>query len=146
MRSRNCKPRLVYFFSALLGLLFTLMAILIPASLPMNIPFIDLSNFSIIHLTVPTSVVCIALLGIANALVWPAIWPLAIDGLGKHTETASALLIMAIVGGALLPKLYGMLAESSIGYRSAYWIMVPCYLFIGWYSLSGHKRKSWKSA
>jgi len=92
------------------------------------------------------SVLFIALLGLANALMWPAIWPLAIDGLGKFIKTGSALLIMAIVGGALLPPLWGKLADiSSIGYRQAYWIMVPCYLFILFYSTKGYKIKKWRS-
>ncbi|MCO6483874.1 MAG: sugar MFS transporter [Flavobacteriales bacterium] len=90
------------------------------------------------------SVMCIALLGLANALVWPAIWPLAIDGLGRHTKTGSALLIMAIAGGALLPLVYGQLAgEPGIGHQQAYWMMVPCYLFILWYGVKGHKKKAW---
>ncbi|HXH17599.1 MAG TPA: sugar MFS transporter [Chitinophagales bacterium] len=92
-----------------------------------------------------TSVLFIALLGLANALMWPAIWPLAIDGLGRFTKTGSALLIMGIAGGALLPLLYGRLADiESIGSRYAYWIMVPCYLFILYYGLKGHKIKEWK--
>ncbi len=92
------------------------------------------------------SVLFIALLGLANALVWPAIWPLAISGLGKFTKTGSALLIMAIAGGALLPLLYGRLADiESIGHQSAYWILVPCYLFILFYSLKGYKYSKWNS-
>ncbi|MBS1944565.1 MAG: sugar MFS transporter [Bacteroidetes bacterium] len=90
------------------------------------------------------SVFCIAALGLANALVWPAIWPLAIAGLGRHTKTGSALLIMAIAGGAVLPLAYGRLAaEPGIGHQQAYWMMVPCYLFILWYAMGGHKRKVW---
>ena len=90
------------------------------------------------------SVYCIALLGLANALVWPAIWPLAINGLGHHTKTGSALLIMAIAGGAILPLVYGSLAGMpAIGYQKAYWIMVPCYLFMGWYGLKGARKLSW---
>jgi glucose/galactose transporter len=90
------------------------------------------------------SVLCIALLGLANALVWPAIWPLAIDGLGRHTKTASALLIMAIAGGALLPLAYGALADAPrFGPQLAYLILIPCYLFIGWYSLRGWRLRSW---
>ena len=90
------------------------------------------------------SVFCIAMLGLANALMWPAIWPLALDGLGRFTKTGSAFLIMAILGGALLPPLWGKLADISyIGYRQAYWIMVPCYLFILFYSVKGSKIKSW---
>ena len=88
------------------------------------------------------SVLFIALLGLANALMWPAIWPLAIHGLGKFTKTGSALLIMAIAGGATLPLLYGKLADvPSIGHQQAYWIMVPCYLFILFYSIKGYKFK-----
>jgi glucose/galactose transporter len=58
-----------------------------------------------------TSVLFVAALGIANALVWPAVWPLTLEGLGKHTKTASALLIMAIAGGAIIPPLYGRLVD-----------------------------------
>jgi len=91
------------------------------------------------------SVLCIALLGLANALVWPAIWPLAIQGLGRHTKTGSALLIMAIAGGALLPLLYGRLADTPfIGPQQAYWMLVPCYLFIGWYALRGSRLRHWR--
>lgn len=84
------------------------------------------------------SVAGIALLGLANALMWPAIFPLAIEGLGKFTKTGSALLIMGIAGGAILPLLYGSLSES-IGTQQSYWLMVPCYLFILYYAIKGHK-------
>ena len=90
------------------------------------------------------SVLCVALLGFANAIMWPAIWPLAIDGLGKFTKIGSALLIMAIAGGALLPLVYGALADiTSIGSTYAYLILVPCYLFIYYYSVRGYKIKQW---
>ena len=79
----------------------------------------------------------IALLGLANSLMWPAIFPLAIEGLGKFTKIGSALLIMAIAGGAVLPLLYGKLSEMANS-QQAYWIMVPCYLFILYYSVIGH--------
>lgn len=87
------------------------------------------------------SVLFIALLGLANALMWPAIWPLAIAGLGKFTNTGSSLLIMGISGGALLPPLYGWLADKH-GDRNAYWLMIPCYLFILYYAMYGHKKRS----
>lgn len=85
-----------------------------------------------------TSVFFIAILGLANALVWPAIWPLAINGLGKFTKTASALLVVGIAGGALVPKIWATVGEST-GLQQAYWILVPCYLFILYYAVSGHK-------
>jgi len=83
------------------------------------------------------SVAFIALLGLANSLMWPAIWPLAIGGLGKFTKTGSALLIMAIAGGAVLPLVYGKFSES-VGTQQAYWIMVPCYIFILFFAVKGH--------
>jgi MFS transporter, FHS family, L-fucose permease len=90
------------------------------------------------------SVLFVAMLGLANALVWPAIWPLAIHGLGRFTKTASALLIMAILGGALMPLVYGSLADmESIGPKMAYIILIPSYLIILYYALKGHKKTSW---
>jgi glucose/galactose transporter len=77
-------------------------------------------------------------LGLANSLMWPAIFPLAIKGLGKFTKIGSALLIMAIAGGAILPLIYGRLSDSW-NTQDAYWIMVPCYLFILYYAAAGHK-------
>ncbi len=85
-----------------------------------------------------TSVFFIAILGLANAIVWPAIWPLAIDGLGRYTHTASALLIMAISGGAILPLLWGKLSDLYSS-QEAYWILLPAYLFILFYALKGYK-------
>ncbi len=88
------------------------------------------------------SVLFIALLGLANSLMWPAIWPLAMDGLGKFTKIGSALLIMGIAGGALLPLLYGRLADV-LDPQKAYFILIPCYLFILYYATMGHKKRDW---
>lgn len=89
------------------------------------------------------SVACIALLGLANSLMWPAIWPLALAGVGRFTKAASSLLVMGIAGGAIIPLLYGALADAW-NPQTAYWIMVPCYLFILYYAVAGHNvgRKS----
>jgi len=84
------------------------------------------------------SVVFISLLGLGNSLIWPSIWPLAIDGLGRFTKTGSSLLIMAVGGGAILPLLYGRLAED-YNPQAAYWIVIPCYLFILYYAAMGNK-------
>ena len=112
-------------------------------------------SFCIIFTSGYTSVLFVAALGIANALVWPAIWPLALTGLGKFTKTASALLIMAISGGAIIPPLYGALVDhkkenlivSGLNEATAmaeaasfgYWILLPCYLIIFYYAFWGHK-------
>nr|WP_241664533.1 sugar MFS transporter [Ningiella ruwaisensis] len=90
---------------------------------------------------VPNSVAILAVLGFANAMVWPAVWPLALAGLGQLTARGSALLIMGISGGAILPVVYGKLSEAFTP-QSAYWLLVPCYAFILFYALKGHQLKS----
>jgi FHS family L-fucose permease-like MFS transporter len=92
---------------------------------------------------VPDSVMCLALLGLANAMVWPAIWPLALHGLGRYTAHGSALLIMAICGGAILPLIYGHLSDLG-GPQAGYWVMLPCYAMIFWYAAYGHRMRSWR--
>ncbi|WP_333796055.1 sugar MFS transporter [Rheinheimera sp.] len=126
--------------SAIFGLLFTL-----------GVMFGSSDSHAIAELlfgwtgipTVPDTVLYLAMLGFANALVWPAVWPLALDGLGKFTATASALLIMGIAGGALLPLVYGYFAHSSGDSQLAYWVMLPCYAFILFYAFKGHKIRQW---
>ncbi|SMD32733.1 glucose/galactose transporter [Reichenbachiella faecimaris] len=109
----------------------------------------------IINTTGFTSVLFVASLGIANALVWPAIWPLALNGLGKFTKTGSALLIMGISGGAIIPPLYGLLVDmkqasliaegiaeaeaTSTAATGSYWLLLPCYVMILYYAFAGHK-------
>lgn len=91
----------------------------------------------------PDPLLCIALLGFANAMVWPAIWPLALRGLGRLTGTASGLLIMGIAGGALGPLLIGLGNVAGLGAQGAYALMIPSYLFILYYALVGHKKEQW---
>lgn len=97
-----------------------------------------LFSLGIVFTTGYTSVMFLALLGFANAAVWPAIWPLALDGLGKHIEAGSALLVIAIGGGAVVPQLWGQLSKFT-GQQNAFWILVPCYLFILFFAVYGHK-------
>ena len=92
---------------------------------------------------IPNTILCIALLGLANAIVWPAIWPLALSGVGKYTATGSALLIMAIAGGAVMPVVMGALS-TVIDRQTAYIVMTPCYLFLLFYAAKGYKLRSWK--
>ena len=87
------------------------------------------------------SVVFIALLGLANALMYPSIWPLALSGLGSFTKTGSSILIMAIGGGAILPLMYGRIADH-FSPHLAYWMVVPCYVVIWYYATKGHRVKS----
>lgn len=85
------------------------------------------------------AVTCIAALGFANAVMWPAIFPLGIDGLGRFTQLGSALLIMGIAGGAIIPQIYGALSNS-IGFELAFLLtMLPCYLYIYYFATIGHR-------
>ena len=104
-----------------------------------------------------TSVLFVAALGIANALVWPAVWPLTLKGLGKHTKTAAALLIMAVSGGAIIPPLYGRLVDSgkealidsgleaadalALAAKESYYILIPCYAIIFIFAVWGQRLK-----
>lgn len=125
--------------SAISGLLFSLMVV-----------FSDTNSTAVSSVLwgwmgvplLPDTITYIALLGFANALVWPAVWPLALAGLGKFTARGSALLIMGICGGAILPLVYGLLSDSING-QSAYWMMLPLYAFILYYALLGHKKRDW---
>ncbi len=110
--------RNVLMYSAIIGLIFSLAALFIPGK---------------------TSVWMICLLGLANALLWPSIWPLAIDKLGKFTKKGSAILIMGIAGAAVMPLLYGYLSDK-FNPQAGYSLLIPCYLFILFYSLSGYKQ------
>ncbi|MBE8713921.1 sugar MFS transporter [Sphingobacterium hungaricum] len=95
-------------------------------------------TFGIVSTSGMISLIFVGLLGLANSLIWPAIWPLALKGVGKFTSAASGLLVMGIAGGAVIPLLYGQLAEH-VGSHTAYWIALPCYLFILYYAIAGHK-------
>jgi FHS family L-fucose permease-like MFS transporter len=89
-----------------------------------------------------SSILCIVLLGLANALMWPAIFPLAIAGLGRLTELGSALLIMGISGGAVVPQVYGygLIKGLHLPPQSAFfWTLLPCYLYILFYAVVGHR-------
>jgi len=85
------------------------------------------------------SVGFVAALGFANAMMWPAIFPLAIQGLGRHTELGSALLVMGIVGGAIIPRLFAGLKQDHDFQLVFLLLMVPCYLYILFFAMRGHR-------
>lgn len=83
----------------------------------------------------------VALLGLANSLMWPAIFPLGIKGLGKFTKTGSAIMIMGIAGGAIWPLVYGFMKDKlHIDFQHAFlYAMLPGYLYIVYFASAGHK-------
>jgi len=106
-----------------------------------------ISTLLLIYLPAKYAFFALLLASFSNSLMWPAIWPLAMKDLGKFTKAGASLLVMAIVGGAVIPLIFGTIVdavkiteEAVVGdYQTAYWVMVPCYLFILYFAVSGHK-------
>jgi fucose permease len=111
------RQRKALMISSIIGIVFTLIAITIQG---------------------PSSVWFIALLGLGNAMLWPSIWPLSLEGLGKQTSKGSALLIMGVVGGGLSPLIYGAISDAASP-KIAYIILVPFYLYLLYFSIAGYK-------
>ncbi len=97
---------------------------------------------SLLGHTADVSLWFVVALGLPNSLVWAGIWPLALDGLGRFTKIGSSLLIMGLCGNALLPLVYGYLADL-FSLRDAYWVLVPCYLYLVFYAAYGHAIRRW---
>lgn len=84
------------------------------------------------------SIYFISFMALGCSLMWPALWPLAMADLGKFTKAGSSLLIMAMFGGAVIPTLYGWLKDVATP-QHAYWLCLPCFLFILYYGIAGYK-------
>ncbi len=134
--------------SGVLGVVLVLAIVLIPDSILVQLPSMP---------AIPLVIILVALLGLANALCWPAIWPLALDGVKGYTKIGGALLVMGIIGGAIFPLLYGAWAgvindanvaegiadTAKSGNQIAYLILIPAYLMIIYYAFKGYKVRSW---
>ena len=86
-----------------------------------------------------TALWLVVLCGLCNAIIWPVVFPLAITGLGKFTKQGSSYLIMAIVGGAVIPPLMGLLATHGGGMRAAFVLPALCYAYLLYYAFSGYR-------
>ena len=92
----------------------------------------------VVLLPAQISIWAIFVMALGCSLLWPALWPLAMTDLGRFTKSGSALLTMAMAGGAVIPTLFGYLKDS-FGAQNAYWLALPCFLFIFYYGLAGYK-------
>ena len=129
-------PKLISQVNALrictvLGVLFTILVVVAKG----QVTFLGHS--------VDISIWFVALLGLANSMVWAGIWPLALDGLGRFTKIGASLLIMGLCGNGIVPLFYGYVADTA-GLRDAYWVLLPCYAYLVFYAFRGHKVRSWK--
>ncbi|MGS2741591.1 sugar MFS transporter [Sinomicrobium sp. M5D2P17] len=91
---------------------------------------------------VDISVWFVVLLGFANSMIWAGVWPLAMDNLGRFIKTGASLLIMGLCGNAIMPLFYGYWADH-YGLREAYWVLIPCYLYLIFYAFYGYRLKTW---
>jgi glucose/galactose transporter len=114
-----------------LGLVFTLLIIFAKGQTSLLGHQTDISTWFIVAL------------GLANSLVWAGIWPLALDGLGKFTKLGASIMIMGLCGNAIMPLIYGYLADSW-DVRQAYWVLIPCYIYLVFYAVYGHQIRRWK--
>lgn len=113
-----------------LGLLFSIGVVFA------NMPVTILGHHSSI------SIWFLSALGLPNSLIYASIWPLSIHGLGRFTKTGSSLLVMGLCGNALMPLLYGFVSQYT-SMQSAYWILLPCYLYLIFFAIYGHKIQHW---
>ncbi|MFA6648452.1 MAG: hypothetical protein WCS32_07425, partial [Candidatus Izemoplasmatales bacterium] len=106
----------------------------------------------LLGMTTDISLWYLVMMGLPNALLYAGIWPLAINGLGRHTNLGSAFLVMALCGSAIMPIVYNAFVEMNASLSSfeamknAYGVLIPCFVYIVWYATWGYRIKSWKSA
>ena len=88
------------------------------------------------------SLLFLCALGFPNALIYASIWPLSIHNLGKFTKIGSSLLVMGLCGNAIMPQIYGFIAQRT-SFRGGYWILIPCFLYLIFFALKGYKINYW---
>ncbi|MDD3543647.1 MAG: MFS transporter [Petrimonas sp.] len=130
-------------------------ALLICALLNLSLSVLIISTSGTVNflgITSDISIWYLVMMGLPNALLYAGIWPLAINGLGKHTNLGSAFLVMALCGSAFMPMIYHSLVElnSSLSpfaaMKYAYWILIPSFAYIVWYAAYGYRIRSWKKS
>jgi len=92
--------------------------------------------------TTDLSIWLLVVLGLSNSLMWSTIWPLALNGLGRFTKMGGSIMIMGLCGSAILPIIYGYFADS-YNPHTAYLVLLPCYLYLVFYSYYGYRIKRW---
>lgn len=87
----------------------------------------------------------LVLLGLSNSLMYSTIWPLALNGLGRFTKMGGSILIMGLSGSAVVPLIYGYFADQ-YNPRLAYWVLLPCYIYLVFYAFYGYRVKHWSGS
>jgi len=115
----------------MLGLAFSLCVVLISGSVVVFGHHTDISIWFLVAL------------GLPNSLIFANIWPLAIKGLGRFTKLGSSIMVMGLCGNAVTPVIYGHFADQ-YDVKTAYLILIPCYLYLIFFAAYGHTIKSWR--
>ena len=102
------------------------------------------TNISLLGHNAGLSIWFLASLGLPNSLIYAGIWPHAIRNLGRFTKIGSSMLVMALCGNAILPLVYGKLADIT-SLQTGYWVLIPCCLYLIWYAVWGYRIVSWSS-
>ena len=124
-------------FVSSLGILFVILAILIPETQMVNMPVFK-SDISFGLAEVPISIMFLILCGLCTSVMWGGIFNLATEGLGKYTAAASGIFMAMVCGGGILPAIQGWAADA-FGYIQSYWVIVLALLFLLYYALVGSK-------
>lgn len=131
-------------FCAILGMIFSVAVLFTTGQeITLNFSFSGLfsgngSFFQVNHMNL--SIFFVSLLGLANSIMWPAIWPLTLNKLGRFTKIASALLVMSIAGGAIMPLIWGAIANNATEYpQLAYILLLPSYAVILYFAVKGYQ-------
>ena len=135
----NISSRGMLSFVTILGLIFTILAIMMPSDISVNMVVFQ-SDISFGMVEVPLSIMLLVLCGFCTSVMWGGIFNLATAGLGKSTATASGILMVMVCGGGILPVLQAYIADIS-GYMSSYWVITIGFSYILFYALIGSKRK-----
>lgn len=104
--------------------------------------FIVRGHVTFLGHTTNVSIWILVILGLSNSLMWSTIWPLALNGLGRFTKMGGSILIMGLCGSAIVPLIYGYFADH-FNPHLAYWVLLPCYLYLFYYAFYGYKVKNW---
>ena len=100
------------------------------------------TNISLLGHNAGLSIWFLASLGLPNSLIYAGIWPHAIRNLGRFTKIGSSMLVMALCGNAILPLVYGNLADIT-SLQAGYWVLIPCYIYLIWYAVIGYRIMNW---
>ena len=120
-----------------LAILLVVVAIFIPKSVTVNMPgYSAADGFAMFQ--VPLSCLFLVLCGICTSIMWGAVFNLAVEGLGKYTESASGIFMMLVVGGGVMPLIQEAVAKGA-GYMNSYWVVVAMLAFLLYYAVAGSK-------